>query len=132
MSNQRKTRIEDYLLAVELLCRDTDRATTGKVAAMIGVANGTASSFLRTLAESGLVDLQPYAGSTLTEAGRRRLLVVMRRRQLLELFIVQTLHLSIESASEEAWQLEPAASNHLIDCIDSQLGNPIVASWSPM
>lgn len=126
ISNRRKTRIEDYLLAVEQLCQDTDRATTGKVAAIIGVANGTASSVLRTLAENDLVDLQPYAGSILTERGHRRLQVVMRRRQLLERFLVQTLHLSIESASEESWQLEPAASNHLIDCIEAH-----VPRWSP-
>ena len=121
---RRKTRVEGFFLAVERLSRDNKRASAGNIAEILGVANGTASGSIRELANAGWIDHQPYAGAILTERGRNRLLVVLRKRQLLELFLVQTLHLQLDDATDESWLIEPAATEFLIERINEYLDYP--------
>ena len=42
----------------------------GQLAAALGVAPGTATTMVKTLAESGLVEYEPYTGVTLTRPAR--------------------------------------------------------------
>lgn len=128
MKQQRRTRTEDYLAAVERVCATTgqERAATGAVAREIGVTTGTASIVLKGLAEDGLIDLIPYAGAALTKEGRERTRRLMRRYQLLELLLSQVLGFDAANATSEARTLEPAASETLVERIDSHLGRPAV------
>ncbi|NOY42906.1 MAG: metal-dependent transcriptional regulator [Planctomycetes bacterium] len=135
MSGFRRTRIEDYLIAVEQICveGDSERATTGPIARLLGISNGTASSMLKQLAENSLLDHLPYEGVRLTNAGKQRARRVLRRQRLIELFLVRTLSIAWKSLADEAWELEPATSEQLIKMIDAfldypefdPLGNPI-------
>lgn len=126
MTQSRRTRVEDYLSAVEQICeeRGIDRASTGSVAAILGVSNGTASSTLKQLAESGLVDNVPYEGASLTDVGRRQARRVLRRRRLLELYLSKTLGVAWESVADEARRIEPMASEDLMNLVDQFLEHP--------
>lgn len=126
MKQQRRTRTEDYLAAIESVCTTTgqDRAATGAIARVIGVTTGTASIVLKGLAEDGLIDLVPYAGASLTRAGRDRARRLMRRYQLLELLLNRVLGFDAADAANEARTLEPTASDTLVERIDSHLGRP--------
>lgn len=126
MKQQRRTRTEDYLAAIESVCTATgqERAATGAIAREIGVTTGTASAVLKSLAEDELIDLIPYAGAALTTAGRRRAQRLVRRYQLLELLLSRMLGFDSDTAASEARNLEPAASDTLIDRIDSHLDRP--------
>lgn len=126
MSDVRRTRVEDYLGAVEQICeeRGLERASTGSVAELLGVAKGTASSTLQQLANDGLVDHLAYEGVCLTDQGRQRARLVLRRRRLLELFLSKTLGAAWENVTDEAWRLEPAASEQLIELVDTFLNRP--------
>ncbi len=125
MTQHRRTRTEDYLAAIASSCEKSgqDRATTGDVASLTGVAKGTASSVLKELAEHGLVDLVPYDGVSLTEPGRQRLASSLGRLRLIEAFLARTLNLSGDDLANEAWLLEPAVSANLMrrirDAVDS-------------
>lgn len=126
MKEQRRTRTEDYLAAIESICAapDCERATTSAVAREIGVTTGTASSVLKSLAADGLVDLVPYGGAALTELGRQRARRMTRRCQILAVLLCQMLNFDADEATDEAWRLERAASDNLIDRIDEYLGQP--------
>ena len=52
---------------------------------------GTATTMVKTLAESGLVQYEPYAGVALTPAGEKLAALVVRRHRLIELFLVQVM-----------------------------------------
>src|ERR1051325_7930280 len=65
----------------------------GQLAAAVGVTPGTATTMVKTLAESGLVNYEPYAGVSLTRAGRRLAALVLRRHRLVELFLVRVMGL---------------------------------------
>ena len=96
----------------------------GRLAGALGVVPGTATTMVKTLAESGLVDYEPYAGVRLTPAGERLAALVLRRHRLIELFLVKVLGMSWAEVHDEAERLEHAASDRLIDRIDAMLGRP--------
>lgn len=126
MGVNRRTRTEDYLAAIDHICREqrSDRAGTGAIAAVVGVAKGTASSVLKSLAEQGLIDLLPYAGSKLTTTGEQRARRIVRRYRLLEMFLMRTLDMDGERSADDAWSLEPGASDALVEQIDQFLRHP--------
>ena len=118
--------IENYSKTIYQICsRQQDRpAATGQIAEALGVAPGTVTSMLKTLAEAGLARYTPYEGVNLTDAGRTLALRVLRRHRLLELFLVRTLDFSWDEVHDEAEHLEHAVSDRLVDRIDEFLGYP--------
>jgi DtxR family transcriptional regulator, Mn-dependent transcriptional regulator len=98
----------------------------GQLASALGVAPGTATTMVKTLAESGLVRYEPYAGVRLTRSGEKLAALVLRRHRLIELFLVRVLGMSWTEVHDEAELLEHAVSERLIDRIDEMLGRPAV------
>jgi DtxR family Mn-dependent transcriptional regulator len=79
---------------------------------------------IKKLAELGLVEHTPYRGATLTPAGERTALEVVRHHRLLEQYLAQTLGLPLDALHEEADRLEHALSEELEAHIDRTLGYP--------
>ena len=98
----------------------------GQLASALGVAPGTATTMVKTLSESGLVDYEPYTGVTLTSAGEKLAALVLRRHRLIELFLVQVMGFRWDEVHDEAEQLEHVVSERLIERIDEMLGRPQV------
>jgi DtxR family Mn-dependent transcriptional regulator len=98
----------------------------GQLASALGVVPGTATTMVKTLAESGLVKYEPYMGVRLTPAGERLAALVLRRHRLIEQFLVQVLGMNWSEVHDEAERLEHAVSERLIDRIDEMLGRPAV------
>jgi DtxR family Mn-dependent transcriptional regulator len=121
--------VENYLKTIALIAgrdRAGDRVGTGELAQAMGVSPGTVTGMLKTLSEASLATYTPYEGVRLTPAGQRLALKVIRRHRLLELFLVQTLNMSWDEVHEEAEHMEHAASERLIDRIDTFLDHPDV------
>ena len=118
--------VEDYLKRIYLARqRGTERLVPmGVLAAAVGVTPGTATSMVKALAESGLVEYEPYSGVRLTRNGRRLALNILRRHRLVELFLVQVLGMDWAEIHEEAERLEHAISDRVLECIDDLLGHP--------
>ncbi|MEX1129661.1 MAG: metal-dependent transcriptional regulator [Vicinamibacterales bacterium] len=98
----------------------------GQLASALGVVPGTATAMVKTLAEAGLVDYEPYAGVRLTPAGEKLAAAVLRRHRLIELFLVKVMGMSWTEVHDEAEHLEHAVSERLIERIDEMLGRPAV------
>lgn len=96
----------------------------GQLAAAVGVVPGTATTMVKALAESGLVEYEPYAGVALTQAGQKLAALVLRRHRLIELFLVRVVGYAWDEVHDEAEQLEHAVSDRLIERIDEMLGRP--------
>jgi DtxR family Mn-dependent transcriptional regulator len=96
----------------------------GQVAAAVGVAPGTATTMVKALAESGLVEYEPYTGVALTAAGQKLAALVLRRHRLIELFLVRVMGYSWDEVHDEAELLEHVVTDRLIDRIDEMLGRP--------
>ena len=122
--------VENYLKAIYLgvssLAPPHRLLPMGHLAAALGVAPGTATTMVKTLAESGLVEYEPYAGVTLTEAGQRLAALVVRRHRVVEVFLVKVMGYSWDEVHDEAEQLEHVVSDRLIDRMDEMVGRPEV------
>lgn len=118
--------VEDYLKCILVQERSGSEAlvSMGSIAAALEVAPGTVTAMMKTLADSELVEYEPYSGVRLTSAGRKLAAHVLRRHRLIESFLVQVLDLDWSEVHEEAEQLEHAVSDRLIERIDEMLGRP--------
>jgi len=120
--------VENYLKAIYMAQSASgdhqELVPMGRLASALGVVPGTATTMVKTLADSGLVHYEPYAGVRLTPAGERLAGRVLRRHRLIELFLVKVTGMSWAEVHEEAEQLEHAVSDRLIERIDDMLGHP--------
>ncbi|MEZ5289367.1 MAG: metal-dependent transcriptional regulator, partial [Vicinamibacterales bacterium] len=122
--------VENYLKAIFLgeaqLTEGQRLVPMGQLAAALGVAPGTATTMIKALSESGLVDYEPYNGVRLSPAGEKLAALVLRRHRLIELFLVRVMGLGWDEVHDEAEQLEHVVSDRLIERIDEMLGRPAV------
>src|SRR5215475_3585572 len=122
--------VENYLKAIHhgqsTLPKGQRLLPMGHVANALSVTPGTATTMVKALAESGLVEYEPYTGVRLTKAGDKLAALVLRRHRLVELFLVQVMGLRWDEVHDEAEQLEHVVSDRLIERIDEMLGRPEV------
>lgn len=117
--------IEDYAKAIYSLSRDhPGPVLNGEVAKRLGVAPGTATSMLKKLDEIGLVEHVPYKGVTLTAAGEKVALEVIRHHRLIEAYLSEALGMPDDRVHEEAEVLEHYISEELELLMAAKLGEP--------
>ncbi|HZZ42816.1 MAG TPA: metal-dependent transcriptional regulator [Tepidisphaeraceae bacterium] len=117
--------VENYLKQLYLEQQATPGLVAmGRLASLMGVVPGTATTMVKALADSGLVNYEPRTGTQLTPAGQQLALHVLRRHRLVELFLVKVLNLDWSEVHEEAEELEHAISDKVLDRIDTLLGHP--------
>jgi DtxR family Mn-dependent transcriptional regulator len=117
--------VEDYSKAIfSLQQRSREPVSTNALAERIGVTAASASGMVKRLGELGLVTHVPYRGVTLTDAGRRVALEVIRHHRLLELYLVESLGVPWDRVHAEAEVLEHVLSEELEELIAAKLGDP--------
>jgi DtxR family Mn-dependent transcriptional regulator len=118
--------VENYVrqLYLEQRAVDGKMILMGRLATVMGVVPGTATSMVKALADAGLVDYQPRGGVRLTASGEKLALHMLRRHRLIELFLVKVLGLDWSIVHDEADALEHAISDQVLERIDELLGHP--------
>ena len=117
--------IEDYAKAIYALSRDrSGPVVNGEVAERLGVTPATATAMLKRLAGLELVDYLPYKGVTLTPAGEKVALEVIRHHRLIEAYLSEALGMDDDRVHEEAEVLEHYISEELELLIAAKLGEP--------
>lgn len=121
--------VENYLKRIYVVSQNlngSERVPMGAVAEGVGVAAGTATSMVKSLADDKLLDYEPRGGVRLTRQGERMARQVLRRHRLIEQFLVEVIGLDWSEVHEEAEVLEHAVSEKLLDRIDVLLDHPSV------
>jgi DtxR family Mn-dependent transcriptional regulator len=120
--------VQDYVKTVYALEGGPDRAgesaSTSAVAQRLGVSAASATNMLKKLDSLGLVEYVPYRGASLTEAGRKIALEVIRHHRLLETYLAEALGVPWDKVHDEAEVLEHALSEELEERIAAHLGHP--------
>src|SRR4051812_43455890 len=96
--------VEDYLkqLYLEEQTAPGQLVPMGRLASIMEVVPGTATTMIKALSDSGLVTYEPRAGAKLTTGGEQLALHVLRRHRLVELFLVKILGLDWAEVHAEA------------------------------
>jgi DtxR family Mn-dependent transcriptional regulator len=116
--------IQHYLREIYKLHTDDGQASVGGLARRLEVSTASASAMVKKLDALDLARHERYGGVTLTDAGERIALEVIRHHRLLELYLAETLGVDIADVHDEADRLEHALSEELEARIDSALGFP--------
>jgi len=116
--------VEDYLKAVYELEQRQDKVTTSMIAERLGIAPASVTNMLKKLAEMKLVRHEPYQGVSITPAGRKVALEVVRHHRLVELYLAEALGVPWDRVHDEAEKWEHVLSEDLEDRIDEKLGFP--------
>jgi DtxR family Mn-dependent transcriptional regulator len=120
--------VENYLKAIYTLCREspTGEAAMSRIAAVVGVTTGTATTMVKNLAAAKLGRYERFGGVTLTAKGEKVAVDVLRRHRIIETFLVETLKLDWSVVHAEAERLEHAVSPVVFEALDVHLGRPSV------
>jgi DtxR family Mn-dependent transcriptional regulator len=117
--------IEDYAKAIYALARRGEGPVgTSELAERLGVTPASATAMLKRLDDLGLVRHQPYRGVTLTGAGEKVALEVIRHHRLLESYLSEALGMPWDRVHEEAEVLEHYISEELEGLMAAKLGQP--------
>jgi DtxR family transcriptional regulator, Mn-dependent transcriptional regulator len=117
--------IEDYAKAIYAIAAEREGLVlNGEVAQRLGVTPATATSMLKRLSDLGLVEYFPYKGASLTPAGEKVALEVIRHHRLIEAYLSEALGMDDAAVHEEAEVLEHYISEELEQLIAAKLGEP--------
>ena len=118
--------VENYIKQIYLEAQkdSCEQVPMKRLAEGVGVSPGTATSMVKSLARSGLIDYEPRGGSRLTAEGEQLALNVLRRHRLVEAFLVEVLKLDWSEVHGEAEMLEHAISDKVLEKIDELIGRP--------
>jgi DtxR family Mn-dependent transcriptional regulator len=120
------TSTQDYLKRIYYLTENGSPASTNDLARELKVRPASVTGMIQKLAaeKPALVAYQKHQGVTLTPAGKRAALEVIRHHRLLETWLVQTLGYAWDEVHEEADRLEHVISEDLEQRISAALGHP--------
>lgn len=120
---------EDYLKAIYLIQEQQNGqpVSTSSLASRLGVANASVTGMVKRFAaeDPKLVEYEPYSGVTLTNAGEKMALEVIRHHRLLESYLSQMLGYSWDEVHEEAERLEHVISEEMEERLAIALGDPV-------
>lgn len=118
--------IQDYLKRIYELNRNGSAASTTALAEQLHIAPASVTGMLQRLTASKppLVIYKKHQGVTLTKAGERAALEVIRHHRLLETYLVSALGYPWDQVHEEACRLEHVISEDFETRIAAMLGHP--------
>jgi DtxR family Mn-dependent transcriptional regulator len=118
--------IQDYLKIIYELTRNGESASTNALAVRLGIAPASVTGMMQKLSSMtpALVSYRKHQGVTLTAAGERAALEVIRHHRLIEAWLVQTLGYSWDEVHDEAEKLEHVISEDFEMRIAAALGDP--------
>lgn len=117
---------QDYLKAIyHLASREAAGSVgTSALAEWLGIAPPSVTGMVKKLAERGFVARTPYHGVSLTPAGEKAALEVLRHHRLLETYLSERLQVPWDQLHAEADKLEHALSEEMEERLDAALGYP--------
>ncbi|MDX1439646.1 MAG: metal-dependent transcriptional regulator [Rubricoccaceae bacterium] len=116
--------VEDYLKTVYDISRMEDTVTTSALAERLDVSPASVTGMVKKLAEMNLVAHERYRGVTLTPAGKRIAIEVIRHHRLVETYLHQALGVPWDKVHDEAEKWEHVLSEDLEARMDAALGHP--------
>jgi DtxR family Mn-dependent transcriptional regulator len=107
--------MENYLETILALEEDHKVARAKEIAERLDIQRGSVTGGLKTLAERGLINYEPYSYITLTPEGKRIAKEVARRHAVLTDFLLNILRVNPELAEENACRMEHAIDNTVLE-----------------
>ncbi|HTI59373.1 metal-dependent transcriptional regulator [Mucilaginibacter sp.] len=115
---------ENYLKAIYHLSIQSESVSTNQIAGSLSTKAASVTDMLKKLAEKELINYTKYQGVTLTPAGEKIALSIIRKHRLWEYFLVEKLNFKWDEVHDVAEELEHISSRELVDRLDEFMGHP--------
>jgi len=115
---------ENYLKTIYHCSLNNESVSTNQLAAAINTKAASVTDMLKKLSEKQLINYTKYQGVTLTDAGEKIALGIIRKHRLWEYFLVEKLHFKWDEVHEMAEELEHISSIELINRLDQFMEYP--------
>lgn len=121
-----QTAQQDYLKAIYQSGGVKTAVSTSQLAERLNVRAASVTHMLKKLSKATppLIAYKKHRGATLTAAGQREALILIRQHRLIETFLCEKLNFSWDEVHEEAERLEHAISPEFVEKIAQSLGHP--------
>lgn len=117
---------ENYLKAMYNLSLKTGEISVNDLSKALNIKMPTVTSMVKKLATKKLVHYQSYKPLILTEEGKRKALLIIRKHRLTEMFLVEKMGFGWEEVHEIAEQIEHIHSPKFFEKMDEMLDFPSV------
>ena len=114
---------EDFLKTIYKLGR-RERVGTTALAEALGISAASVTNMAKRMADLRLVNHRAYRGTSLTDAGEKVALEVIRHHRLLETYLREVMGYDWNALHDEAEHLEHHISEAFEDRLDVLLGHP--------
>lgn len=116
---------ENYLKTLfRLSNKEIKKVNNIALAKALKLNPATVLEMVRKLAAKNLLEIKPDKSILLTEKGKKKALLIIRKHRLWEVFLVEKLQYKWNEVHELAEQLEHIESQDMIDRLESFLGYP--------
>ena len=116
---------ENYLKTLFKLENQKDKKVNNTaLAKALNLNPATVLEMIRKLAERKMVQLKPDKSIQLTDKGKKKALLTIRKHRLWEVFLVEKMNYKWNEVHELAEQLEHIESTDLVDRLDGFLNHP--------
>jgi DtxR family Mn-dependent transcriptional regulator len=115
---------ENYIKSIYHLQRAGSVVSTNDLAAELQTKPASVTDMLKKLKAKNLLYYERYQGFTLSEAGLKVALGIVRKHRLWEYFLVHKLEFGWDEVHEIAEELEHISSTALVDKLDNYLSFP--------
>jgi DtxR family Mn-dependent transcriptional regulator len=116
---------ENYLKAIYKLQEKQDsEVSTNEISKEMNTKAASVTDMLKRLSEKSLIHYQKYQGVSLTDAGSKVAVNIIRKHRLWETFLVNKLKFKWDEVHDIAEQMEHIESDELIEKLNDYLGAP--------
>lgn len=116
---------ENYLKIIYHLSQTEDEGiSTNAIAQKIDTKASSVTDMVKRLNEKKLIVHEKYKGVFITQEGKHRAKIIIRKHRLWEVFLVEKLHFNWDEVHDLAEELEHIKSEKLINALDAFLGYP--------
>ena len=115
---------ENYLKSIYHLSLNAASVSTNQIAALLNTSAASVTDMLKKLAEKQLINYARYQGVSLTPAGEKIAIHIIRKHRLWEYFLVEKLNFKWDEVHEMAEEMEHISSKELIDRLDKFMDYP--------
>ncbi len=112
---------EEYLKTIYFLEKNNKKVRVTDIADKLKITKPSVNKGVNVLKEMGLVNYKTYGSISLTEEGEELAVGVIKRQDILEMFLVEVLEIDKKQAIEEAKTMKHAMSENTAIKLDKYI-----------
>ena len=101
---------EEYLKTIYLLEKNSKKARVTDIALKLKITKPSVNKAINMLKNIGLINYQAYGNITLTEEGEAHAIEIIKKQDILKMFLVEILDIDNQQAEKEAIAMKHAIS----------------------